>query len=103
MVKKYQRDTVRLAEKSGLINHSFKGQDMDDIIDNMATGHRCRLCGQPLSPYKNYYNAAIWRCNSEFCANNPDNPLKFDLDANFMNKVGNTDKIWDEWRPRRIA
>ena len=103
MPKIYQRNPVQLAEKSGLVNHNFKGHHMDDIIDGMATGHRCRLCGQPLSPLKDYHNIMIWRCNSPYCPNNPDNPLKFDLDANFMNKVGNTGKIWDEWRPRRIA
>ena len=103
MPKIYERNPIKMMEKGGLINHNFKGQHMDDIIAGAPIEHRCRFCGQVMIPLKNYHYAIIWGCRTSYCPNNQDNPLKFDVNAAFINNAGNTNRLWDEWRPRRIV
>jgi len=96
-----ERRTKAMLQKTGRIVESFRGDHMDDII-NPAFRPPCRLCGQPQTPYEDYYNAIIWKCDMPNCANNPNSKLKFDLNAEVINGMGNMNRRWDKFVPRRI-
>lgn len=91
-----------MLKKTGRIYDTFKGDHMDDIVDKMVAPMVCRFCGQPMTPYEDYFNAIIWKCDMPYCVNNPDSKLKFDVNGDFINSVGNLNRRWAPFTPRRI-
>ena len=90
-----------LLRKTGRIYENFRGDHMDDILDPMFRP-TCRICGQLMTPYEDYFNAIIWKCDMPNCPNNPDSKLKFDLNAEIINGIGNLERRWAPFIPRRL-
>ncbi len=95
--------SLRLIKKQGHFTSDFRGDHMDDIVGGMATTHMCRFCGQPMTPLKDIGNVIIWKCDMPYCVNNQDYKLKFDIQSDFINNAGNTNRKWADFNVRKIA
>ena len=95
------RGDARLVKKNPLYLSDYRGPDMEDI--RYKPKMRCKYCGQDMEPYKSIGNAQMHRCYTVNCINNPDSPLKFDIDAAFINGAGNPALNWSPFDARKLC
>ena len=92
--------TVGLLKRMGrdIIDPDVWRGPTESDLDMRIESHKCSYCGSPLSPYKDYGNAMIWKCDNDWCVNNPDCKLK----ANYgftnvdFHVMGNPALRWEE-------
>ena len=109
MPHSYNRDMGSVAMLRRLRGRDVIGPDKwrgpaEADLDMRITSHKCRFCGLPMYPYKDYGNALIWACDNEYCINNPDSKLKnkYDFTGDVFMNTGNTNLAWKNWMPDRI-
>lgn len=73
-------------------------------LDLRIIDHKCRICGMPMYPFKDYGNYLIWACENEFCINNPDSKLKakYDFTGDTFLNLGNPNLAWRNWMPETL-
>jgi hypothetical protein len=74
-------------------------------LDMRIHHHKCSFCGLPMSPYKDYGNALIWKCDNNYCVNNPDCKLKADYDFTGVDfqVMGNPNLRFQPWDVHRVC
>lgn len=66
----------------------------------------CRFCGEITYVYKEIGNFVWHSCDTENCIGNKDTPRKSVSNREFardMNRIGDVDKLWSNFAPRRVA
>jgi len=65
----------------------------------------CRFCGFQLYfyGYRNNRQECIWACSTKGCPNNLDYQLKFQLNGDVLNNLGNTERAFLPFEVRHVA